>query len=250
MLLKHALQEYPNAEIAEVNCTSETTAEIIVSALKQHCLALNTAHGRTLRPSGDKRLVLFLSDLHLPRPDKYDTVEVVAFAQQLLNSHGFYDSDLEWTSVPDIQLVVTVVIGDIQLRSASGSGKDVKEDKLGEQLLSTRFLANIHIVGIPYPSPSSLQTVYQHMLIPVLSPLAQFTLKPQLLAAAMIHLFTHTQRTFTQAKHTHYVFTPRDLINWVIIFHIVTHRMMLMICKCCTHGHTRHCISSEADWKQ
>ena len=36
MLLKHALQEYPNAEIAEANCTSETTADIviIVSALK------------------------------------------------------------------------------------------------------------------------------------------------------------------------------------------------------------------------
>ena len=82
MLLKHAQQEYPNTEIAEVNCTSETTAEIIVYALKQHCLALNTAHGMTLRAAGDKRLVLFLSYLHLPRPEKYDTLEVVTFFLQ------------------------------------------------------------------------------------------------------------------------------------------------------------------------
>ena len=126
----------------------------------------------------------------------------------------------------------------------------MKQDKLGEQLLSTRFLANIHIVGIPYPSPSSLQTVYQHMLIPVFSSISQYLLIFSFLTPAMIDLFTHTHtHIHTSQAHTHYMFTPHDLTNWVIIsFHIITHRMMLIICKCYIPGHTRHCISSEADW--
>lgn len=42
-------------------------------------MILSSAHGRTLRPKHGNKLILFLSDLQLPRADKYDTVEAVAF---------------------------------------------------------------------------------------------------------------------------------------------------------------------------
>jgi dynein heavy chain 2 len=63
--------------IAEVHCSSETHASQLAASLKQHCNIVNTSHGKVLRPKHGERLVMFLSDLPLPRADKYDTVCMV-----------------------------------------------------------------------------------------------------------------------------------------------------------------------------
>ena len=41
-------------------------------------------------------MVLYLRDINLPKPDKYSTMQVIAFLQQLLTYKGFYDDKLEF----------------------------------------------------------------------------------------------------------------------------------------------------------
>ena len=51
-----------------------------------------------------ERLVLYLKDVNLPKPDQYDTCMLVAFLQQLLTFQGFYDQSLEFLRVEKIQV--------------------------------------------------------------------------------------------------------------------------------------------------
>jgi hypothetical protein len=41
-----------------------------------------------------ERLVLYLKDINLPRPDQYDTCQLIAFLQQIITFGGFYDEAL------------------------------------------------------------------------------------------------------------------------------------------------------------
>ncbi|KAA6386939.1 MAG: putative Cytoplasmic dynein 2 heavy chain 1, partial [Streblomastix strix] len=177
MLLRETLNKLVTggggAEIAEVNCSTQTSANTLADAIKQHSIVLSSAKGRILRPRRGQRLVLFLSDLHLPRADKYDTVEPVAFAQQLVTYGGFFDTDLEWTIVEGVQVIVTIVgkdsgsvnegndgIGGNDNQSSSSSSSSQSSDSL----LSPRFVANVRVASVPHPRQSSLTTVYTNMI--------------------------------------------------------------------------------------
>ncbi|KAA6401027.1 MAG: putative Dynein heavy chain [Streblomastix strix] len=185
MLLRDALKKQVNSEIAEVNCSTQTSASILADSLKQHSMILSSAHGRTLRPKHGNKLILFLSDLQLPRADKYDTVEAVAFIHQLITYGGFYDIDLEWTIVE-------------------------------ESILSPRFIANVRVVSIPHPLERSLQLVYTQFIEASIKHLKHKQLNSNVISSAMIDFYLKIQRSFTLQQHTHYCFTPRDLTRWVI----------------------------------
>ena len=126
-----------NADVAELNCSAETTASLIASVLKQHTTLVNAPRAPLLSPVADRRLVLLLSDLHPPRPYTYATVEAVAFAP----SHSFDDTNLEWTAVERVQLVVTVALDGSSAESSDrASGKSGTSSlKLGASPLATRF---------------------------------------------------------------------------------------------------------------
>ena len=105
-----------NADVAELNCSAETTASLIASVLKQHTTLVNAPRAPLLSPVADRRLVLLLSDLHPPRPDKYATVEAVAFAPPIaLTSSGqplsvsSWSSQLPWTVHPQNPLIEPAV---------------------------------------------------------------------------------------------------------------------------------------------
>lgn len=55
----------------------------------------------------------------MPTPDKYDTMQLVAFLQQLLTYKGFFDDSLEWIAVERVQVPpfvhpgLVVVISDL-----------------------------------------------------------------------------------------------------------------------------------------
>ena len=50
------------------------------------------------RPKAE-RLILYLKDVNLPKPDKYGTMQLIAFLQQLILYQGFYNN-LEWMVNP------------------------------------------------------------------------------------------------------------------------------------------------------
>lgn len=62
----------------------------------QTCSLFSAPDGRVYRPRDCERLVLYLKDINLPRPDKYDTCMLIAFLQQLQTFGGFYDENLEF----------------------------------------------------------------------------------------------------------------------------------------------------------
>ena len=61
-----------------------------------------------MRPKDSERLILYLKDLNLPKPDKYDTIQLIAFLQQLITYNGFYDDRLEWVGLEKIQIVASM----------------------------------------------------------------------------------------------------------------------------------------------
>ncbi|KAJ4457360.1 putative Cytoplasmic dynein 2 heavy chain 1 [Paratrimastix pyriformis] len=210
MLLQDALTSLPCAAIvATIHCTTQTTAAQVITQLRQHCNSTNTAQGRVLRPKSGDRLILHLADLHLPRADKYRTVEVVAFAQQLATYGGFYDSDLEWVRTENLQIIGTLVTNTGSSATGAAGARDA--------VLSPRFTASVHVAAVPYPSVASLQGIYRMMIQPICGKLADTN--PQLptrLSVAMLEVYRALVTQLTPDAHPHYVFTPRDLTRWVV----------------------------------
>ena len=46
-------------------------------------MAISTTSGKVFRPRDSERLILYLKDLNLPKPDKWGTSQVIAFLQQV-----------------------------------------------------------------------------------------------------------------------------------------------------------------------
>ena len=67
-----------------VHCSAQTLSTHVIHKLSQACTMSQTQHGRMYRPKDASRLVLYLKDINLPKPDKYETAELAAFLQQLV----------------------------------------------------------------------------------------------------------------------------------------------------------------------
>ena len=88
MLLREAFAQCKSLAVATVHCNARTTSEDVIQKLNLACSVSSSNTGRVYRPTAADRLVLWLRDLNLPKPDKYDTVELIAFLQQLLTHLG------------------------------------------------------------------------------------------------------------------------------------------------------------------
>jgi dynein heavy chain 2 len=62
--------------------------EDVLQKLSQSCILISTNTGRVYRPKDSDRLILYLKDLNLPKPDKWGTCMLIAFLQQLITYHG------------------------------------------------------------------------------------------------------------------------------------------------------------------
>ena len=56
----------------------------------QVCMVISTNMGRVYRPRDCERLILYLKDVNLPKPDKWGTSQLIAFLQQV------WDSMMSW----------------------------------------------------------------------------------------------------------------------------------------------------------
>ena len=57
--------------------------EYLHVSIAQVCMVISTNTGRVYRPRDCERLILFLKDLNLPKPDKWGTSQLIAFLQQV-----------------------------------------------------------------------------------------------------------------------------------------------------------------------
>ncbi|XP_071126281.1 cytoplasmic dynein 2 heavy chain 1-like isoform X2 [Mytilus edulis] len=206
MLLKHCFEQLRSTQIAIVHCSAQTNPTHVLQKLGQTCMVLNTNTGRVYRPKDCERLVLYLKDINLPKPDKWGTCQLIAFLQQVVTYNGFYDSNLEWVGLEGVQIVASM---------NAGTG-------LGRHKLTSRFTSVVRICCIGYPSKDQLQTIYTSYLTPILHkqlkkhPVWGSGSKIHALAGSMVQLYDQLKSRFTVDDYSHYLFTPRDLTNWCL----------------------------------
>ena len=73
MLLSRLFAAQRGTQVAVVHCSAQTLSTHVIHKLSQQCLVSQTQSGRLYRPKDAARLVLYLKDINLPKPDKYST---------------------------------------------------------------------------------------------------------------------------------------------------------------------------------
>ncbi|TKS81144.1 Cytoplasmic dynein 2 heavy chain 1 [Collichthys lucidus] len=178
----------------------------VLQKLGQTCMLLSSNTGRVFRPKDCENLVLYLKDINLPKPDKWGTSNLTAFLQQALTYKGFYDENLEWVSLENIQVVASMSTG----------------GAVSSHSLTSRFSSIVRICTIDYPDREQLQTIYSAYLQPVLQHSLgsqaswASTGKTHQLAGSLVQLYEQVKAKFTVDDHSHYLFTPCILTEWVL----------------------------------
>ncbi|KAL3878520.1 hypothetical protein ACJMK2_030860 [Sinanodonta woodiana] len=207
-LLKYCFEQLRSTQVAIVHCSAQTNPTNILQKLGQTCMVLNTNTGRVYRPKDCERLILYLKDINLPKPDKWGTCQLIAFLQQVVTYNGFYDSNLEWVGLEGVQIVASMTGG----------------ASLGRHKLTPRFTSVVRICNIGYPDREQLQAVYGSYLKPILQkqmshhPVWGNISKIHALAGSMVQLYEQLRQNFTVDDYSHYLFTPRDLTTWALSF--------------------------------
>ncbi|TYZ58493.1 hypothetical protein PybrP1_004198 [[Pythium] brassicae (nom. inval.)] len=210
MLIRQAFRSLKSVNVTVLHCNAQTTADHIIHKISQCCSLFSTNAGRVYRPRDCERLVLYLKDINLPKPDQYDTCMLIAFLQQLLTFNGFYDQHLEFLGVEKIQIVAS-------MNAAT---------TVGRHPLSTRFTAIVKVAYMDYPTTEELMVVYSTFLEAVFDPQSSPSLPAQWrdaatrdrLARSIVEVYDATKAKFTVDEQRHYLFTPRDLSKWVFAF--------------------------------
>jgi dynein heavy chain 2 len=205
LLLEDAFKTLKHCMVTTIHCSAQTNASHVLQKLNDNCSVFSTNKGRVYRPKEGERLILFLKDLNLPRPDKYDTIQLIAFLQQLITFKGFYDDALDWISIEKIQIVCAM-----NTTSARHS-------------LSTRFTATVHVAYMTYPDREQLVAIYTNFLKGVLTCVGNSLPDPtwrsegniRKLCGTMVEVYEKVRAKFSVDDHRHYLFNPRDLTQWV-----------------------------------
>jgi dynein heavy chain 2 len=206
LLLLNAFRNVKGATVSTIHCSAQTDASHVIQRLSESCNVFSTTKGRVLRPKEGDRLILFLKDLNLPRPDKYATIQLIAFLQQLITYKGFYDENLDWVGIERVQIV----------------GSMNPATTVGRHQLSTRFTAIVNVMYMGYPAHDALHAIYSAFLKSVLSiggaARADDRWKTdgniRKLASSMVDVYDKVKAKFTVDDYRHYMFNPRDLTEW------------------------------------
>ena len=193
--------------VSTLHCNSQTTAEHVIQRIAQSCVEQTSNTGRVLRPRSGDRLVLYLKDINLPKPDMYNTCMLIAFLQQLITFNGFYNESLEFVKLERVQIVAS-------MNAAT---------TVGRHPLSTRFTAIVNIAFMDYPSRDELVSVYTGCFestlgavrTPVLDSKMQSPKELRRLASTLVDLYDQVKSRFSVDDYRHYLFTPRDLTKLV-----------------------------------
>jgi transcriptional regulator of acetoin/glycerol metabolism len=70
-----------NVKLVRIYCSSQLNADQVISILNENCVKVSVAAGRLLKPKDCSKLVIFFKDLNLPKPDMYNTTEVISLLQ-------------------------------------------------------------------------------------------------------------------------------------------------------------------------
>jgi dynein heavy chain 2, cytosolic len=131
---------------------------------------------------------------------------MVQCLQQLLTYNGFFNSQLEWITTENIQIVASMN----------------PPSTLGRINLTTRFTSITRICNVSYSNEEQLQQIYRILLQPIIDYALpghktwSFPKNVTKLASTLVSIYVATSQKFTPDIYQHYLFTPRDITRLVI----------------------------------
>ncbi|XP_012629713.3 dynein axonemal heavy chain 6 [Microcebus murinus] len=174
--------------------SSSRTQEIIESKLERK-------RKNILGAPGNKRVVIFVDDLNMPRLDRYGSQPPIELLRQYQDFGGFYDRNkLFWKEIQDVTIVSAC--------APPGGGRNP---------VTPRFIRHFSMLCLPMPSEHSLKQIFQAILNGFLYdfPPAVKQTAPNIVEAAVeIYNRMSVDLLPTPAK-SHYVFNLRDLSKCV-----------------------------------
>lgn len=205
MLIQTIVQEKPGLSMTVLDCNSETHPEHVVGRLKQACGLYTSSRGKVFRPREGDRLVLFLRNINLPKPDKYDTCPLIAFLHQLVTFNGFFDESLQFLRLEKIQIIAS-------LNPSS---------TVGRYRMSSRFTGAIRIAYMDPPTSDELRTITKTYLGSIQNsqqPSDNSLDDPKSredLAKVVVSIWEQMRDKHSTSSQHHYRFTPRDITSWI-----------------------------------
>uniref|UniRef100_A0A1I7UMZ6 Cytoplasmic dynein 2 heavy chain 1 n=1 Tax=Caenorhabditis tropicalis TaxID=1561998 RepID=A0A1I7UMZ6_9PELO len=195
-LLKHCFQLDPDSQLASLYCSAQTSSAHLLQLIQQNCVQASNPNGRVWRPKDRPNMILFLKGINLPAPDKYGTNELLALLQQLLTYQGFFDYNLEWVSIENIQFV--------------GSMDPI--DGSSSLNISNRLFSLLRCISLNSTDTPQLTSIYRTYLTPILEEFGN----PESIAGRMVDVYNRIQSNFKSSESIVFQFSPRDLTNWTV----------------------------------
>jgi len=200
MLLRECFRTVSRTtSVATLHCNAQTNASHVIQKIQQACTLSLAGKSRCYRPKDSEYLILYLKDVNLPKPDHYGTCMLVEFLQQLITVGGFYDDTLEFLQVEKLQIVASMN----------------PSTTVGRHVLSSRFTACMRIAVIDYPEMDELATVYRVILENAFRDTGTASNFGKV-AECMLQIYNSVKERFSVDECRHYVFTPRDLTDWIL----------------------------------
>ena len=98
LLLQSCFSQLRSTQVATIHCSAQTNPSHILQKLSQTCMVVSTTTGRVYRPKDCERLILYLKDVNLPKPDKWGTSQLIAFLQQVRDTYSYSSREFIYRS--------------------------------------------------------------------------------------------------------------------------------------------------------
>ncbi|KAG8454285.1 hypothetical protein GDO86_000797 [Hymenochirus boettgeri] len=174
--------------------SSSRTQEIIESKLEKKRKTI-------LGAPGNKRVIIFVDDLNMPKLDRYGSQPPIELLRQYQDFQGFYDREkMFWKDIQDVTIAAAC--------APPGGGRNP---------VTPRFIRHFSMFCIPTPSEHSLKQIFQAILNGFLTDFPQAVKQAAtniVEAAVEIYHRMSIDLLPTPAK-SHYVFNLRDLSKCV-----------------------------------
>ncbi|XP_053317654.1 dynein axonemal heavy chain 6 [Spea bombifrons] len=196
--LLNRIQEEAGYVPVYINFSAQTssarTQEIIESKLEKKRKTI-------LGAPGNKRVVIFVDDLNMPKLDRYGSQPPIELLRQYQDFKGFYDREkLFWKEIQDVTIAAAC--------APPGGGRNP---------VTPRFIRHFSMLCLPTPSEHSLKQIFQAILNGFLT---DFTAAVRQSATNIVEAAVEIYHRMsidllpTPAK-SHYVFNLRDLSKCV-----------------------------------
>ncbi|XP_050526495.1 cytoplasmic dynein 2 heavy chain 1 isoform X2 [Daktulosphaira vitifoliae] len=173
-------------ECITIHCNAYTSPNQLILKIAQVSIVVTNNKGRFYRPKNSERLILHFKNLNHVKPDKWGTIKLGAFIQQLIFFGGFYEpSTLEWVGIDDNFTIINSL---------------TSTDEIDSRLMSAS--------NILYLEPPQLQE-----LVNICSEYLSSTIPDKsTVSSVIVDLMLKTRDILTTVKMPHYTFN-NHIIN-------------------------------------